>query len=132
MSRVQMPRFLRSRTRVAGLVAATLVAIGGPLAGAASAAATPQQVAHQLIPSPAQYAAFSEIISHESSWNPTAQNPSGAYGLGQALPASKMAAFGSDWRTDPTTQIKWALNYMDHRYGSPEAAWDFWQAHRWY
>ncbi|MFG2911252.1 lytic transglycosylase domain-containing protein, partial [Kitasatospora sp. NPDC048286] len=63
----------------------------------------------------------------------TATNPSsGSYGLGQALPASKMASAGADWKTNPTTQIKWALDYMNTRYGSPNAAWNFWQSHHWY
>ncbi|RSS81174.1 transglycosylase SLT domain-containing protein [Streptomyces sp. WAC06614] len=135
MPRLPKLRSLRRRTTTAGLVAAAVLAAGGSLMGAAPADAatlTPQQVAHQLIPDAGQYAAFSDIISHESNWNPTAENPSGAYGLGQALPATKMAAFGADYRTDPTTQIKWALNYMDSRYGSPEAAWVFWQQHHWY
>lgn len=128
-------RLFRRRRIIAGLITAAVIASGGSLAGAASAHAddlSAQQVAQQLIPDPGQYAAFSEIISHESGWNPEAQNPSGAYGLGQALPADKMASFGADWRTDPTTQIKWALNYMDTRYGSPEAAWSFWQQNHWY
>jgi len=80
-----------------------------------------------------QLASFDQIISHESGWNVTATNPSsGSYGLGQALPAEKMASQGADWRTDPVTQIKWALNYMDSRYGSPNSAWQFWQANNWY
>ncbi|MFD7908558.1 lytic transglycosylase domain-containing protein, partial [Kitasatospora sp. NPDC059747] len=66
-------------------------------------------------------------------WNVTATNPSsGSYGLGQALPASKMASAGADWKTNPATQIKWALDYMNTRYGSPNAAWTFWQANHWY
>ncbi|MCY0931966.1 transglycosylase SLT domain-containing protein [Streptomyces sp. H27-H1] len=137
MFRTPMPRFLRRKRGVAGLTAAAAVIVaGGSLMGAAPAQAAtpaPQQIAHKLIPNTAQYAAFNEIISHESGWSPTAVNASsGAYGLGQALPAEKMSQFGGDWRTDSTTQIKWALNYMDTRYGSPEAAWSFWQAHQWY
>ena len=60
-------------------------------------------------------------------------NPSsGAYGLVQALPGSKMSSAGADWQTNPATQIKWGLNYMDSRYGSPCGAWAFWQANNWY
>ncbi|WP_344446904.1 transglycosylase SLT domain-containing protein, partial [Kitasatospora nipponensis] len=89
-------------------------------------------LAQSMVPAN-QWAAFSNIISHESSWKITAVNPSsGSYGLGQALPASKMASAGSDWRTNPVTQIKWTLNYMNDRYGSPNAAWSFWQSHHWY
>ncbi|WP_327068664.1 lytic transglycosylase domain-containing protein [Kitasatospora sp. NBC_01250] len=76
---------------------------------------------------------FSNIVSRESGWDYTATNAgSGAYGLVQALPGSKMASAGSDWRTNPATQIKWGLGYMNDRYGSPCGAWSFWQAHSWY
>lgn len=74
------------------------------------------------------------IISHESSWNPTRYNTagSGAYGLGQALPASKMAAYGADYMTNPTTQLIWANAYAIGRYGSWSAAYNFWVAnHYW-
>jgi colicin import membrane protein len=80
-----------------------------------------------------QLAAFDWIIAHESGWRVTARNPqSGAYGLGQALPASKMASYGSDYMTDAVTQIRWALAYMDERYGSPNAAKAWWEDHGWY
>ena len=60
----------------------------------------------------------------ESSWNHLAVNrSSGAYGIPQALPASKMASEGKDWRTNPATQIKWGLKYIKQRYYDPEAAW---------
>ncbi|OEU85444.1 transglycosylase domain-containing protein [Streptomyces abyssalis] len=76
---------------------------------------------------------FSQIVEKESGWNYQASNPSsGAYGLMQALPGSKMSSAGADWRTNPATQIKWGLNYMNDRYGSPCGAWDFWQANNWY
>ena len=48
---------------------------------------------------------------------------SGAYGIPQALPGSKMASEGSDWQTNPATQIKWGLGYIEGRYGSPCKAW---------
>lgn len=80
-----------------------------------------------------QYQCFSNIVERESGWNYKAQNPSsGAYGLVQALPGSKMASAGADWQTNPATQIKWGLNYMNDRYGSPCGAWEFWQANHWY
>lgn len=80
-----------------------------------------------------QFQCFSNIVQRESTWNYKAQNPSsGAYGLVQALPASKMASAGADWQTNPATQIKWGLNYMNERYGSPCGAWEFWQANHWY
>ncbi|MET7602459.1 transglycosylase SLT domain-containing protein [Streptomyces avermitilis] len=91
-----------------------------------------QAMATQMVPS-GQFQCFSNIVDHESSWNYKAVNASsGAYGLFQALPGSKMSSVGSDWQTNPGTQIKWGLNYMDSRYGSPCEAWSFWQANHWY
>ncbi|MGW8061730.1 aggregation-promoting factor C-terminal-like domain-containing protein [Streptomyces ziwulingensis] len=91
-----------------------------------------QSMARQMVPS-GQWQCFSNIVDHESSWNYKAVNPSsGAYGLFQALPAGKYASAGADWQTNPATQIKWGLNYMDSRYGSPCEAWTFWQANHWY
>ncbi|MGW0736261.1 aggregation-promoting factor C-terminal-like domain-containing protein [Streptomyces sp. NPDC002851] len=91
-----------------------------------------QAIARQMVPAD-QFQCFSNIVDHESGWNYKATNPSsGAYGLVQALPGSKMASAGADWQTNPATQIKWGLNYMNDRYGSPCGAWDFWQANSWY
>ncbi|MEU6681532.1 transglycosylase SLT domain-containing protein [Streptomyces sp. NPDC046832] len=91
-----------------------------------------QAMARQLVPS-GQFQCFSNIVDHESDWNYKAVNPSsGAYGMFQALPGSKMSSVGADWRTNPATQIKWGLNYMNERYGSPCDAWSFWQANHWY
>jgi hypothetical protein len=85
-------------------------------------------IARQIVPA-GQFQCFSNIVDHESTWNYQAVNPSsGAYGLVQAYPASKMSSAGADWRTNPATQIKWGLNYMNDRYGSPCDAWAFWQA----
>ncbi|MFC9290149.1 transglycosylase SLT domain-containing protein [Streptomyces sp. NPDC057052] len=91
-----------------------------------------QAMAQQMVPG-GQYQCFSNIVDHESSWNYKAVNASsGAYGLFQALPAGKYASAGADWQTNPATQIKWGLNYMNDRYGSPCDAWSFWQANHWY
>ncbi|MDX3386512.1 transglycosylase SLT domain-containing protein [Streptomyces niveiscabiei] len=91
-----------------------------------------QSMARQMVAG-GQWQCFSNIVDHESSWNYRAVNASsGAYGLFQALPGSKMSSVGSDWRTNPATQIKWGLNYMNERYGSPCDAWSFWQANNWY
>ncbi|WP_200422904.1 lytic transglycosylase domain-containing protein [Streptomyces sp. Y2F8-2] len=80
-----------------------------------------------------QFQCFSNIVDHESGWNYHAVNASsGAYGLFQALPAGKYASAGADWQTNPATQIKWGLNYMNTSYGSPCKAWSFWQANHWY
>ncbi|MFJ8311436.1 MULTISPECIES: transglycosylase SLT domain-containing protein [unclassified Streptomyces] len=86
-----------------------------------------QAIARQIVPS-GQFQCFSNIVNNESSWNYTATNGT-AYGLVQALPGSKMSSAGADWQTNPATQIKWGLNYMSERYGSPCGAWSFWQAH---
>ncbi|SEC69562.1 Transglycosylase SLT domain-containing protein [Streptomyces sp. 2131.1] len=91
-----------------------------------------QAMARQIVPAD-QFQCFSNIVNHESSWNYRASNPgSGAYGLVQALPGSKMASAGADWMTNPATQIKWGLSYMNGRYQSPCGAWSFWQANHWY
>ena len=72
-------------------------------------------------------------MDHESDWDVNASNASsGAYGLVQALPGSKMASAGADWQTNAKTQIKWGVDYMEDRYGSPCGAWDFWQSNGWY
>ena len=74
------------------------------------------------------------IIDSESGWGATKYNygGSGAYGLGQALPASKMAAFGDDYMTNPVTQLKWANSYAVGRYGSWANAYSFWTVNRWW
>ncbi|GAA0391913.1 transglycosylase SLT domain-containing protein [Streptomyces luteireticuli] len=91
-----------------------------------------QAMARQIVPAD-QFQCFSNIVNNESSWDYTATNASsGAYGLVQALPGTKMESAGSDWRTNPATQIKWGLSYMNERYHSPCGAWSFWQANQWY
>ena len=83
--------------------------------------------------SEADFTAANFIISHESGWSPTATNPSsGAYGLPQALPGSKMASAGADWQTNYQTQFKWFVNYCKDRYGSISGAYAYWQAHKSY
>ncbi len=73
------------------------------------------------------------IVSHESRWDPTARNASsGAYGLCQALPGSKMASAGSDWETNPITQLKWCDSYAVGRYGSWYGAYIHWVNNGWW
>jgi len=73
------------------------------------------------------------LWEHESGWNERATNPSsGAYGIPQALPGSKLASSGADWRTSSPTQIAWGLGYIKARYKDPCGAWSWWQAHNWY
>ncbi len=80
-----------------------------------------------------QFGCLDALWVKESGWNHRATNPSsGAYGIPQSLPATKMASAGSDWRTNPTTQIRWGLNYIKERYGSPCSAWAHSQRTNWY
>lgn len=73
------------------------------------------------------------IIYRESGCRPSATNlSSGAYGIPQALPGSKMASAGADWQTNPVTQIRWMIGYVNGRYGGWHQAWAFWQANSWY
>jgi hypothetical protein len=98
--------------------------------------ATAQGIAYKLLPSfgfsTNQYGCLNNIFSRESGWRYNAENASGAYGIPQALPGSKMASAGPDWQTNPTTQIKWGLGYIKGRYGTPCDAWSAWQAQGWY
>ncbi|TNY35439.1 lytic transglycosylase domain-containing protein [Thermomonospora catenispora] len=97
-----------------------------------------QQIAKAMLPSfgfdpDTQFGCLVKLWDKESGWRTTAQNPtSGAYGIPQALPGSKMASAGADWRTNPRTQIKWGLGYIKDRYGTPCAAWAHSQRVGWY
>jgi hypothetical protein len=79
-----------------------------------------------------QYGCLNDIWSRESGWRYNAENASGAYGIPQALPGSKMASAGADWQTDPTTQIKWGLGYIKNVYGTPCNAWAHEEDDGWY
>jgi len=80
-----------------------------------------------------QMGCLDSIWTKESNWRESAHNAtSGAHGIPQALPGSKMAVYGADWETNPVVQIRWGLDYIKSRYGSPCGAWSFWQAHHWY
>lgn len=82
---------------------------------------------------PADFDCIDNIWSAESGWNVRADNPrSSAYGIPQALPGSKMATVGADWRTNAETQIRWGLGYIAKRYGTACSAWSFKQGHGWY
>ncbi|MGW0764616.1 aggregation-promoting factor C-terminal-like domain-containing protein [Streptomyces sp. NPDC002676] len=130
--RIASPKKALTTAAVAAATAG-LALTAAPAQAATTSASSAQAIAHKMIPDAAQYNAFSKIVEHESGWNPSATNSSsGAYGLVQALPGSKMSSAGSDWKTNPATQIKWGLDYMNSRYGSPAQAWSFWQANGWY
>jgi len=80
-----------------------------------------------------QYSCLVKLWERESNWRWSATNKSsGAYGIPQSLPATKMASAGSDWRTNPETQIRWGVGYIDSRYGSPCAALAHSDEHNWY
>lgn len=80
-----------------------------------------------------QFACLDKLWTKESNWQVNANNPSSsAYGIPQSLPGSKMSSHGSDWRTNPATQIAWGLDYIDDRYGSPCSAWAHSRANNWY
>jgi len=104
---------------------------------ASAPSGSPQQIAEQMLSdfgwSSGQFSCLRPLWAHESGWNPYAQNPSsGAYGIPQALPGSKMASAGGDWQSDPATQIRWGLSYIQGNYGSPCGAWAHEQTDGWY
>ena len=83
--------------------------------------------------SDSEYQCLVLLWNRESQWNPYAENSSsGAYGIPQALPGSKMASAGADWRTNPITQINWGIGYIKGRYGTPCSAWAHSNAVGWY
>lgn len=80
-----------------------------------------------------QFQCLDSLWQRESGWSVSAYNASsGATGIPQALPGNKMASFGSDWQTNPATQIAWGLSYISGSYGTPCAAWDHSEAVGWY
>jgi len=80
-----------------------------------------------------QFSCLVSLWDKESGWNYQAYNDSsGATGIPQALPGSKMASAGSDWQTNAVTQIAWGLGYIDSVYGSPCSAWGHSQSTNWY
>jgi len=97
----------------------------------------PQAIAQALLPSfgfdSSQMSCLVPLWMGESGWRWNAENTSsGAYGIPQALPGSKMSTAGADWQSNPVTQIKWGLGYIAERYGSPCGAWGFKQSNGWY
>jgi hypothetical protein len=105
-------------------------------AAARSATRDPKAIARLMVAErwgSGQFGCLEQLWQKESGWNYRAANPSsGAYGIPQALPGSKMAGAGSDWRTNPVTQIRWGLGYIKARYGTPCGAWAHSRAHNWY
>lgn len=110
---------------------------GGDTGTHGASAAAAQRIARALLPvfgfGPEQMGPLLALWNQESGWRWNATNPtSGAYGIPQSLPASKMATAGADWRTNPATQEMWGLGYIKGRYGSPAGAWAHEQAFNWY
>jgi hypothetical protein len=102
-----------------------------------AASGSPQSVAQAILGSfgwsSSQFSCLQPLWAGESGWSVTASNPStGAYGIPQAYPGSKMASAGPDWQTDAATQIRWGLTYIKNTYGSPCGAWSHEQADGWY
>lgn len=100
-------------------------------------AADPRDIARAMLPefgfSSDQFSCLDSLWTRESNWNPAAQNSSsGAFGIPQSLPGSKMASAGADWATNPATQIEWGLGYIRDRYGSPCGAWAHSESSGWY
>lgn len=97
-----------------------------------------QQYAHDLVIntygwSEHDFQCLVNLWNKESGWNPNSHNSSsGAHGIPQALPASKMASEGADYYTNGYTQIRWGLKYIKGRYGSPSNAWSHFQSKNWY
>jgi hypothetical protein len=111
--------------------------VGGAMTKSVVVPATPKDVASSLLGSygwdSGQFSCLDALWTRESNWNMYAQNSSsGAYGIPQALPGSKMATAGSDWATNATTQITWGLSYISASYGSPCGAWYHSESYGWY
>ena len=104
---------------------------------APTASGSPQSIAQAMLDSfgwsASQFSCLDPLWAGESGWSVTVSNPStGAYGIPQAMPASKMASAGPNWRTSAATQIRWGLDYIKSTYGSPCAAWSHEEADGWY
>lgn len=80
-----------------------------------------------------QFECLDSLWTRESHWNYKAHNyRSGAHGIAQALPAEKMSVVGTDWRTNPVTQIRWGIRYITIRYDTPCKAWSFFKSRNYY
>jgi len=97
---------------------------------------TAQAIAYKMVQARGwddnEFACLVALWKRESGWRVNASNPSGAYGIPQALPGSKMSSAGADWATNPATQVAWGLGYISSRYGTPCGAWGHSQSSGWY
>ena len=135
----------RAARRAAARAAAQAAAAATPAPSPSSQAATgsapapsgnPQKIAAAMLGSygwpSSQFGCLVSLWTAESGWNVYASNPSGAYGIPQALPGSKMASAGPDWQTNAATQIRWGLGYIKSLYESPCGAYSHEQSSGWY
>ena len=99
----------------------------------APASGSVKEYASSLVGGGEQFACLDALFQHESGWNAAAKNPSsGAFGIPQALPGSKMASAGADWATNAETQVRWGVGYVNGRYGSACDALAAWNGKGWY
>ena len=132
-------RFRARRAAARAAAAATPAPSPSSQAPAPSAPApsgNPQQIAEAMLGSygwsSSEFGCLVSLWNAESGWDVYASNPSGAYGIPQALPGSKMASAGPDWQSNAATQIRWGLGYIKSLYGSPCGAWSHERATGWY
>ena len=136
---------ISTKEEIAAIAADTKNADAATAAAAAAAGAVPtnysgedpRSLAKPLVAAQgwgdSEYQCLVLLWNRESQWNPYAENASsGAYGIPQSLPGSKMASAGADWRTNPITQINWGIGYIKGRYGTPCSAWAHSNAVGWY
>ena len=126
-----------AETRDAAATQPSQTATARPSQTAPAASGSPQQIAEAMLGSfgwsSSQFSCLEPLWAHESGWSVSAYNAgSGAFGIPQALPGSRMASAGPDWQTDAATQIKWGLEYIKGTYGSPCGAWAHEEATGWY
>jgi hypothetical protein len=126
-----------AETRDAAATQPSQTATARPSQTAPAASGSPQQIAEAMLGSfgwsSSQFSCLEPLWAHESGWSVSAYNAgSGAFGIPQALPGSRMASAGPDWQTDAATQIKWGLEYIKGTYGSPCGAWTHEEATGWY
>ena len=118
-------------------VIASSSSVGSSLGVVVADPGSAQAIAHDMVIArgwgEGEFSCLYELWAHESGWRTNAGNAvSGAYGIPQALPGSKMASAGDDWASNPATQITWGLGYVTGRYGTPCGAWAAWQDKGWY
>jgi hypothetical protein len=127
----------RRAGRQAAAKSTTSHSSGGSGGSSAQPSGSPQHIAMAMLGSygwsSSQFGCLQSLWNAESGWNVYASNPSsGAYGIPQALPGSKMANAGPDWQSNAATQIRWGLGYIKGLYGSPCGAWSHEEADGWY